>query len=248
MKIAVAGKGGVGKTTLSSLIALYFSKSGKKVLAVDADPDSNLALTLGVNADEKITPISEMKDLIVERTGSSGGSGSFFKLNPKVDDIPEKFSKNIDGIKLIVMGTVRKGGGGCVCPENVLLKSLLHHLIVQRDEVVIVDMEAGIEHLGRGTAEAVDSFVIVVEPTVQSIQTAERIKNLAYELKVPDVFIVGNKIRNEEEVDFIKSRTNVKFAGYLSYDEEIRRGAVTSVSEKKEKEIVSILSNMKKNK
>ena len=165
MKIAISGKGGVGKTTLAALLIDYFRSQGKKVLAVDADPDANLALALGIPDPENITPLSQMKEMIAERTDSKPGSmGGFFKMNPKVDDIPEKYSRQVDGVKLIVMGGVKKGGSGCICPESVLLRTLVTHMVLLRDEVVVMDMEAGIEHLGRATAQGVDKLIIVVEP------------------------------------------------------------------------------------
>lgn len=182
MKLAIAGKGGVGKTTLASLLAMVYSAEGKRVIAIDADPDANLALALGISMEEArhITPIVELKDLIEERTGAKPGtSGMFFKLNPKVDDIPDRFSVKKDGVSLMLMGTIKGGGTGCICPESVLLKSLLSHLLLERSDVVIMDMEAGLEHLGRGTAEAVDAFIIVVEPGKRSLQTAEAVGRLA---------------------------------------------------------------------
>ncbi len=154
MKLAVSGKGGVGKTLLVSLLSKIFTESGYSVLAIDADPNTNLAATLGFPEPEKITPISEMKDLIEERTGvQPGKTAPFFKLNPKVDDIPEKYALERNGIKLMVMGRMKKGGAGCYCPENALLQALVTHLLLASDEVVILDMEAGIEHLGRATAK-----------------------------------------------------------------------------------------------
>ena len=173
MKIAISGKGGVGKTTLAALLINYYRLQGKKVLAVDADPDANLAMALGVPDPENLTPLSQMKEMIAERTESQPGStGGFFKFNPKVDDIPEKYARQIDGIKLIVMGGVKKGGSGCVCPESVLLRTLVTHMVLLRDEVVVMDMEAGVEHLGRATAQGVDRLIIVVEPGRRSIETA----------------------------------------------------------------------------
>jgi CO dehydrogenase maturation factor len=152
MKIAITGKGGVGKTTTSSLLAWTFAAEGKKVIAIDANPDANLATALGFSTEEvhHITPIAELKELIEERTGAKSGSyGTFFKANPKVDDIPERFSLQKNGIKLLVMGTVKRGGSGCLCPEATLIKSLLSHLVLSRSEVVIMDMDAGVENLGR---------------------------------------------------------------------------------------------------
>ena len=163
MKIAISGKGGVGKTLLASLLCKTFAEAGYSVIAIDADPDANLASTLGFPNADKIIPISDMKELAEERTGARGGQlGSFFKLNPKVDDLPEKYSQKHDGLRLMVMGRVKKGGTGCYCPENALLQALLTHLLIARDEVVILDMEAGIEHLGRGTAKAVDKLILTI--------------------------------------------------------------------------------------
>ena len=180
MKIAVSGKGGVGKTILASFLTKIFAESGYSVLAIDADPDTNLAATLGFPNSDKITPISEMDALIEERTGAPPGQATtYFRLNPKVDDLPEKYSLKRDGIRLMVMGRAKKGGSGCYCPENALLQALLVHLLVSRNEVVILDMEAGIEHLGRATAKAVDKLIVVIEPSRRSIETAYRINKLA---------------------------------------------------------------------
>jgi CO dehydrogenase maturation factor len=184
MKIAITGKGGVGKTTLSALLSHIFSSEGIRVVAVDADPDANLPQALGVSPgeSEKIKPIAEIEELIEERTGAKPGAiGGIFKINPKVDDIPEGYGHRIDGITLLVMGKSKTAASGCYCPENALLRRLLKHLIVERDEVVIVDMEAGIEHLTRGTAEGVDAFIVVVEPGQRSLQTAVQVKKLASE-------------------------------------------------------------------
>ncbi|TET55055.1 MAG: adenylyl-sulfate kinase, partial [Actinobacteria bacterium] len=196
MKIAITGKGGVGKTTLAGVLARLLAEKGKKVLAVDADPDANLASAIGFSEDEveKIEPIASLKDLIKERTGAEPGqSGSFFSMNPKVDDIPDKYSLNKDSIKLLVMGAVEKGGVGCICPESALIRQLVKHLVIARDEVVIMDMEAGIEHLGRATAEAVDAFIVVIEPGLRSVQTAKTIKKLAADIGIKNIYVVINK-------------------------------------------------------
>ena len=180
MKLAVTGKGGVGKTTFVALLSAVLSRKGHKVLLIDADPDMNLATVIGIPHDRKVTPIVELKKLIAERTGvEERKSAPLFKMNPKVDDIPDTYCVEHNGLKLIVMGTIRKGGGGCACPENAFLKSLLSYLVVARDEWVILDMEAGIEHLGRGTAIGVDHMIVVVEPNRTSIETAYRIIKLA---------------------------------------------------------------------
>ncbi len=219
MKIAITGKGGVGKTLIAAGLAITYRNNGKKVIAIDADPDANLAATLGLPEPEKIVPIVEMKRLITERTGEVN---TFFKLNPKVDDIPDTYAKEFDGIKLLVMGTVKRGGAGCVCPENAFLKALLSHILLSRDEIVVIDMAAGVEHLGRGTAQAVDRLFIVVEPNMRSIETAKRIKPLAKDLRINNISIIGNKIVDSEDVDFIKgSLLDFDLAGFIDFDEAI---------------------------
>lgn len=225
MKIAITGKGGVGKTTFSSMLSRMFAEDGYRVVAVDADPDANLALALGFPKQvyDTIVPISEMKKLVQDRTASSIGSfGKMFKMNPKVDDIPEKFCKEYNGVRLLTLGTVDYGGTGCVCPEHVLLKRLCSHLILQNKDVVVMDMEAGIEHLGRGTAESVDAFVVVVEPGERSIQTYRKVKKLGNDIGVKKVFVVGNKIRNKEDEEFIISNLEDKeVLGFIYYNQDI---------------------------
>ena len=225
MKIAVTGKGGVGKTTLASLLAHLYAREGKKVIAVDADPDANLASALGVPAEEaeKIRPIADMSDLIEERTGAKpGGMGGVFKLNPKVDDLPEGIGYRLDGIILLTMGKMKDAASGCYCPENVLLRSLLKHLIVRRSEVVIVDMEAGIEHLTRGTAESVDAFIVVVEPGQRSMQTAKTVRDLAKSLGVQKVFVVANKVRGPEDLQFIKGHIkDMEVVGSIAFSHDV---------------------------
>ncbi|MGB7911332.1 MAG: carbon monoxide dehydrogenase accessory protein CooC [Desulfobaccales bacterium] len=223
MKIAISGKGGVGKTTLAALLIKYFQDQGKKVLAVDADPDANLALALGVPDPENIVPLSQMKEMVAERTESQPGKmGGFFKLNPKVDDIPEKYARQLDGVKLIVMGGVKKGGSGCICPESVLLRTLVTHMVLLRDEVVVMDMEAGIEHLGRATAKGVDWLIVVVEPGRRSVETALHVRQLAGDLGLQRVAVVGNKIRGEADEAFLrKNLPDLPFLGFIPFDDKI---------------------------
>ncbi len=223
MKIAISGKGGVGKTTLAALLINYFRDQGKKVLAVDADPDANLALALGVSDPENIVPLSQMRDMVAERTESEPGKmGGLFKLNPKVDDIPEKYARQLDGVKLIVMGGVKKGGSGCICPESVLLRTLVTHMVLLRDEVVVMDMEAGIEHLGRATAKGVDWLIVVVEPGRRSVETALHVRQLAGDLGLRQVGVVGNKIRGESDEAFLrKNLPDLPFLGFIPFDERI---------------------------
>ena len=223
MKLAVSGKGGVGKTTFSSLLIRTLSDMGKKVLAIDADPDANLAAALGVDNAESITPIAEMKEMIFERTGAQPGSiGGFFKLNPKVDDLPDTVSIQKDNIKLMRLGSVKKGGGGCLCPESTLLKALVMHIVLARDEVVVMDMEAGIEHLGRATAKAVDKLLVVVEPGRRSIDTAEHIRKLASEIHLNQIAVVGNKIRSAKDEEFLRKHlSDFEILGFLPYSDEL---------------------------
>jgi len=223
MKIAISGKGGVGKTLLASLLSTVFVEFGYSVIAIDADPDANLAATLGFPHPEKITPISEMSTLIEERTGARPGQiAPYFKLNPKVDDLPEKYSLKYNSIKLMVMGRIKRGGTGCYCPEGALLQALITHLLLARDEVVILDMEAGIEHLSRGTARAVDKLIIVVEPGRRSVETAYRITSLAKDISLQNIAIVGNKLRNQSEREFlISSLPDFEFLGFIPYDQAV---------------------------
>lgn len=225
MKLSISGKGGVGKTTLSSLLARIYASRGYQVLAIDANPDANFGTALGIPFEEVqgITPIAEMDDLIEERTGARPGtSAPFFKLNPKVDDIPDRFSLEKDSVKLLIMGTVASGGSGCICPESTLLKALLSHLILKREEVVILDMDAGIEHLARGTVRAVDAFVVVVEPGQRSIQTAKSVRKLARDLGVERCYVVGNKIKSPEDEEFVRSNLpGFELLGFLSFNPKV---------------------------
>ncbi len=223
MKLAISGKGGVGKTLLAALLSKIFAESGYSVIAIDADPDANLAATLGFPHPESITPISEMKDMIEERTGARPGQAApYFSLNPKVDDIPDKYAHRLDGIRLMRMGDVKKGGGGCYCPESALLKTLMAHLLLARNEVVILDMEAGIEHLGRGTAGAVDRLIVVVEPGRRSLETALSIKNLAADIGIKNLAVVGNKVRSETDRQFLlTSLADFEFLGFIPYDQAV---------------------------
>ncbi len=223
MKIAVSGKGGVGKTLLASLLCKTFADSGYDVIAIDADPDANLAANLGFAEPDKITPISDLDDLIEERTGAKPGQvAPYYTMNPKVADLPEKYAQQVDGIRLMVMGRIKRGGTGCYCPEGALLQALLAHLLITRNEVVILDMEAGIEHLSRGTSRAVNKLIVVVEPGRRSIETALRIKDLAEDIGVNNIAVVGNKIRSESEKSFIiDNLPDFQFLGFLPFDQAI---------------------------
>lgn len=226
MKLAITGKGGTGKSTIAGILTHYYKNDGYKVLAVDADPDANLASAIGIPAEKasSIIPISEQRKLIKERTGANPGQfGQLFKMNPTVHDIPDEFCIDYQGIKLLVMGAIRKGGSGCACPENVLLRSLLSEIILNRDEVIIVDMEAGIEHLGRATAKSIDKMIIIVEPGSRSIATAKKIMRMAKEIAIQSLVIVGNKIQDEKQKDWISKKfSQDQILGMISYHEIIR--------------------------
>jgi len=230
MKVAITGKGGVGKTTLSSTLARLYASEGRTVLAADVDPDANLGLALGFTEEEvnSIVPISKMRKLVEERTGANS-LNKFFKLNPQVGDIPDTYAKEINGVKLLVMGTVETGGSGCVCPEHVMLKAILANLVFRKDDVVIMDMEAGLEHLARGTASLMDQFTVVIEPGARSIQTYEKVKQLARDIGVTRVRVVANKVRDEDDEAYLRSRIPEEdLLGMIHYNAEVidadRRG------------------------
>ena len=223
MKVAITGKGGVGKTTFASTLCRLYAAEGRTVLAADVDPDANLGLALGFSEEEvnAIVPISKMRKLVEERTGANAAN-KFFKLNPQVSDIPDAYAKEINGVKLLVMGTVETGGSGCVCPEHVMLKAILSSLVFRKDDVVVMDMEAGLEHLGRGTASMMDQFVVVIEPGARSIQTYGKVKELAADLGITQVRVVANKVRSAEDEEFIRSRIPEEdLLGFIHYNADV---------------------------
>jgi CO dehydrogenase maturation factor len=231
MKIAVSGKGGAGKTTLAGVMARLLAERGEKVLAIDADPDANLASALGFPRElvAEIVPLADLKELIQERTGAKPGYGAIFKMNPKVDDMPDKYSREHNGVRLILMGGIQTGGSGCLCPESVVLKRVMEDVLIFRDDAVIMDMEAGLEHLGRATAQSVETLVVVVEPGRRSVGTAEAVKRLATDIGLKSVKIVANKVQNDEDRQFIESAFGSdELLGIMSYDPKIleadRRG------------------------
>jgi len=226
MKIAITGKGGVGKTTLTALLAQTYADASRDVLAVDADPSPCLAGALGFpdNVREKLHPIAEMDALIEERTGARPGTvGGFFTINPRVDDIPERFSVLHRGVRLLEMGSVDLGGSGCICPESAMLKTLFTHLLFREDDILLLDMYAGVEHLGRATVDFVDAMLVVVEPTRRSLGTAAQIKKLANDIGLLRLYLVGNKVRNDDEAKFLETGApDIPLIGYLPADLKVQ--------------------------
>ena len=223
MKIAITGKGGVGKTTFAATLARMYADEGRPVLAADADPDANLGLALGFTEEEldSIVPISKMRKLVEERTGADEFN-KIFRMNPKVDDIPDKFAKTCNGVKLLVLGTVETGGSGCVCPEHVMMKRIINHLMLRSNDVVVFDMEAGLEHLGRGTTSGMDEFVVVIEPGARSVQTYKNVKRLANDLGVKQVRVVANKVRSADDEEYIRSKIPADdLLGFIHYNSEV---------------------------
>lgn len=251
MKLAISGKGGVGKTTISALIASALKANGHRVIAIDADPDSNLLACMGYPRPESVRPLVEMKDLIEERTGVKPGTvGGMFKLNPRVDDIPDRYAVDINGIKVLVAGTVKKGGSGCYCPENAFVRTLVSHLLLDKDMALVLDMEAGVEHLGRGTIEAVDRLLVVVEPGRRSVETALRIKKMAGDIGLKRINAIGNKIRSKSDKAFLKKTlSDIEFVGFVPYDEslhdaEIDGKSVVGASELIDRAVAEMVGNL----
>jgi len=234
MKIAVSGKGGVGKTTVAAVLALLMSQQGKKVLAVDADPDANLASALGIPVEQRrqIVPISRQRALIEERTGAKVDQyGQIFKMNPDVADVAATHAVSHRGVALLVLGAISKGGGGCACPENTLIRALVADLVLYKDDALVMDMEAGIEHLGRGTAHGVDIMLVVVEPGQKSVDSARRIAQLASDIGLRNIKLIANKIGSRDDEQFLSaSFPDRPFLAMIPYSETIHRSDRDGIS------------------
>ncbi|KAF5421619.1 MAG: CO dehydrogenase maturation factor [Candidatus Methanomarinus sp.] len=228
MKIAITGKGGVGKTTIAGTLARLMAQDGRDLLTIDADPDMNLASALGIN--NPPPPLTDYKEFIDER---AGGPAGVFKLNPKVDDVVQRFGViGPDGVKMLTMGTVDRGGSGCMCPASSFLRALLRYVVFKESSIVIMDMEAGIEHLGRGTTRGIDLMIIVVEPGKRSIQTAGRIKKLGGDLGIEKFAVVINKVR-DDEVETVKSSLNsleIPVIGTIPFDLSLAKADLSGQS------------------
>ncbi|HYA14768.1 MAG TPA: AAA family ATPase [Syntrophales bacterium] len=227
MKLAISGKGGAGKSTLAAALVLLMARRSRKVLAVDTDPDANLAAALGIPASEqeRIIPISRQAALIEERTGAKVKQyGQIFKLNPEVSDISDRFAYHHHGVALLVLGAIERGGGGCACPENVLMRALVTDLILYKDDALVMDMEAGVEHLGRATASGVDRMIVVIEPGQRAVDSTRRILRLAHDIGLRDIYLVANKVTGPEDEHFIREAfPESAFLGIIPYREELRR-------------------------
>lgn len=219
MKIAICGKGGVGKSTISAFIINTMAEQGRRVLAIDADPSPHLARLLGFPEESRLTPVADMKELLSER---SGREGAFYKLNPKIDDLPEKFIRQKGNIKLLVLGAIQQGGAGCACAENAVLRNLLNAMLIGPGEDIVLDMEAGVEHLGRGTIETVDRIIIVIQPSRGSIETASKITRLARDLGIKNTGFVANNISSEEDVAYIEENAGIELLAAFPASSEIR--------------------------
>jgi CO dehydrogenase maturation factor len=224
MKIAIGGKGGVGKTTVCSVWAQLFAEEGHDVLAIDADPSLSLAAAFGLPPAANPKPLIEMKDLIAERTGTKRDTiGAYFKLNPAVSDLPEEHWLKVGKVKLLVLGAVTRAGGGCACPEGAFLKALLTHTILQRDELVLVDLAAGVEFMGRASVQGIDAFVVVVEPGSRSIETARNIAAMAVDLGIGSVGALANKVTEPAQLDAIRSKLDgIPLLGSVAYSKSIQ--------------------------
>ena len=253
VKIAISGKGGVGKTTISALVAASLHERGCDVIAIDADPDSNLLACLGHPDPASVPPLVELKDLIEERTGvKPGTTGGMFRLNPEVSDLPDRYAVDLDGIRVLVAGAVKKGGSGCYCPENALVRALVSHVLLDENAALVLDMEAGVEHLGRGTIAAIDRLLVVVEPGRRSVETAMRVKTMAADIGLESVSVIGNRIRSPEDDALLADLLDgIELLGCVPYDEAVRQAeasgsSVLGASPKVEEAVLDIVKKLEK--
>ena len=234
MKIAVSGKGGVGKSTVAAALALIAAQKGGRVLALDLDPDANLASALGIPhvEQQKIVPISRQIALIEERTGAKVRQyGQVFKINPEVSDVADNYACSHSGVSLLVVGAIQSGGSGCACPENTFVRALVTDLVLFKGETLIMDMEAGIEHLGRGTAQGVDVMIVVVEPGQRSVDCALSVVRMAGELGIKKLAFVANKVDGPGDEKFLhEALPGREFAAVLPYSEKLRAADRDGVS------------------
>ncbi|NHJ14281.1 MAG: cobalamin biosynthesis protein CobN [Candidatus Thorarchaeota archaeon] len=230
MKIAVAGKGGVGKTTIAGTLARLLGRDGLRILAVDADPSYSLWSAIGISSElaRSIVPLTENEALVKERLKIEGleSYSGFFKLNPRVDDLAAKFAvQGPDNVSLLVAGTVDTGGSGCMCPSASLLKALMRHLVLGTDEAFIMDMDAGVENLGRGTTRGIDALLVVAEPGRRSLDIVEKIRDLAQDIEVGRVLAIGNKVASPDDEMMIRDWVNAKgipLLGVIPMDEMMK--------------------------
>jgi len=226
MKIAISGKGGVGKTTVTALWGRAFADEGRAVFVIDADPDANLGSALGVPADRLPTPLVALKDLIKERTGADPDKvGQYFRLNPDVADLPDAYAVPVAGMRLLVLGGIRGGGKGCACPQGTFLKAMMRHLMLGPQDVLLVDMEAGLEFLGRASVLGTDALVAVVEPGRRSLETAEAIGRMGRELGVRRFGAVLNKVTDPAQVEAIRAGlpAGMELLGHVPYSPALQR-------------------------
>jgi len=250
VKIAVSGKGGAGKTTIAAFLIQALADRDRQVLAIDADPSPHLARALDFPQAEEIRPIAEMRDLIQER---SERDGPFYRLNPKVSDLPERFMRQKGNIKLMVLGAIQQGGAGCACADNAVLRTLLNILLLSPNEDIVIDMEAGVEHLGRGTIASVDHLLIVIQPYRGSLETASKILVLGKDLKINHLGIVANQVHGLEDLNYIQDYSGVKPIGVFPDSDEVREAERTgapiynadSTFGKSARDLLNILERMK---
>lgn len=244
MKVAVSGKGGVGKTLIAGGLASGFAERGMKTMAIDADSSPNLALTLGLSAEEarKIVPISENKELVESKT-STGYSG-VYRLSFTVEDIISDYAVSTPlNVSLIVMGTVKAMEAGCMCAPNSVIRAMLRHLIVERDEAVVLDLEAGVEHIGRGTARQVDALLIVADSNLKSLETAKHIFDLASKAGMQHLYLIGNRVMNKVQEEAIKSfaeKNGLSILALIPFDPKITEADMLGETPLRNKDIEAV--------